>query len=135
MYRKAIEEKWGKELQDKQNLKATKERIAKEKRELERREALEAKREELKQDFLRDRATSAVRRLSLDERRAFAERYMAEVGEEKRPLFNPEKADFRLPVERLEFLTWLLKNVVSEPTPEEFSAWMQAKGVGQQCME
>ncbi len=132
LYRKAIHEEWGKEFQDKQTLKSAKERLAKEKRETERRQAMDAKRDELREQFLRERATNAIKRLSLDERRAWVERYFVEVGEEKRALFDLEKADFRVPAERVSFLVWLRRNVISAPAPEEFRAWLQAKGVGQQ---
>ncbi len=132
LYRKAIHEEWGKEFQDKQTLKSAKERLAKEKRETERRQAMDAKRDEFREQFLRERATNAIKRLSLDERRAWVERYFVEVGEEKRALFDLEKADFRVPAERVSFLVWLRRNVISAPAPEEFRAWLQAKGVGQQ---
>lgn len=135
LYRKAIEEEWGKDYQTKKARESEKARLTREKKEAEKKKALETRRQTLSNDFIRELNSAAMRALSLDDRRAFADRYLAETGEGKRPLFDREKGDFRDPAERVHFMTWLRKTVAPEPTPEAFRAWLKAKGHDEQALE
>ncbi|MGJ0484314.1 MAG: RepB family plasmid replication initiator protein [Methylomicrobium sp.] len=105
-----------------------KEQEAQGKTEEERRKALEKRRAELEAEYVRERANEAVNTLSLDDKRAWAQRYVDEVGAEKIKSYNAESAAFRDRLERLQFLAWLRKRLAPKIKASEFKAWLKAKG-------
>jgi hypothetical protein len=135
LYRKAIDEDWGKEYQAKKARDVEKATARKKTRTAEQ-EALEAERnKELREDFQRERTTAAIKALTNEERCRHAEAYMREAGEGRAVSWSTEKADFTNSVERVRFTTWLRK--ASTPTFDEvaFKVWAKKKRPNQTQLE
>jgi hypothetical protein len=95
----------------------------------EQRKALENRRFELEAEFVRERTKEAVNALSLDDKRAWVQSYIDEVGEEKAKTYNAEMAELRDSLERIRFLAWLRKRLAPvKIEPTEYKAWLKAKG-------
>lgn len=80
----------------------------------EQRKALENRRSELEAEFVRERTTEAVNALSLDDKRAWVQSYIDEIGKEKVKTYNAEMAELRDSLERIQFLAWLRKRLAPE---------------------
>jgi hypothetical protein len=105
-----------------------KERETKAKIEDKQHKAQEKRRAELEAEYLRERTSEAVNALSIDDKRAWAQRYIEEAGVEKAKSYNAETAEFRDRLERIQFLGWLRKQLAPKIKPAEFKAWLKAKG-------
>jgi Initiator Replication protein len=94
----------------------------------EQRKALENRRSELEAEFVRERTTEAVNALSLDDKRAWVQSYIDEIGKEKVKTYNAEMAELRDSLERIQFLAWLRKRLAPEKIESaEYEAWLKAK--------
>ena len=72
------------------------------------------------------RVTEAIKALSVDAKRAYVEQWTAEVGQPKS--YSPEKADFKDPIEKVKFTTWLRALISkNEPPAGEFEAWREKR--------
>jgi hypothetical protein len=131
LYRKAIEEDWGKEYASKKAREASK--LAgeeKKKNEAQAAQALAADKE-LREEFERVRVTALVKALSDDERRTYALRWINEVAGGEAKSFNRETVEFKDAVEKVKFTTWLRGLLAkAEVAPGEFEAWCAAKKQG-----
>jgi plasmid replication initiation protein len=107
---------------------AKKEQEAKAKIEVEQRKAKENRRTELEAEYVRERVNKAVNGLSLDDKRAWIQRYINELGDEKTKSYQAETVEFRDRLERLHFSAWLRKQFTPEIKPAEFKAWLNEKG-------
>ncbi|MHB9118341.1 MAG: hypothetical protein ACYC2R_08700 [Burkholderiales bacterium] len=135
LYRKAIEEDWGKEYESKKARETQKTRAKQAKKITEQQSAAKQHRAELEAQFKKERATEVLNALSLEERRAYAQEYTAEAGEGRAKSYRQETAEFQNPVERVQFSTWLRLRVAPKVTPAEFSSWLKAKERGQGAKE
>ena len=126
LYRKAIDEDWGKEYASKK-ARANEKLAGEKRRKAEERAAREAAAEKgLREEFLRVRVTEAIKALSVDAKRAYVEQWTAEVGQPKS--YSPEKADFKDPIEKVKFTTWLRALISkNEPPAGEFEAWREKR--------
>lgn len=88
--------------------------------------------QELREDFQRQRVTTAIKALTPEDRQRHATTYMAEAGEGSASSWNPDKLDFTNPVERVKFSTWLRMTVAPAFDESAFKAWAKSKrGAGQ----
>ena len=129
VYRKAIDEDWGQEYASKKAREASK-LAGEKKKKADEQATREAEAEkDLREEFLRARVTEAIKALSVDEKRAYVERWIAEVGQAKS--YNPGKVEFTDAIEKVKFTTWLRALVGKEEPPAgEFEAWREAKKQG-----
>lgn len=127
LYRKAIEEDWGKEYETKKARKEEKAKSEKEREEAERKKKAEEKLEGLKADYMKELTTKAIKALTEEERQNLADAYIAEVGLEKAASWDGEKKDFKNSVEKMQFSVWLRRAVGKGFDPEGFKAWLQTK--------
>jgi Initiator Replication protein len=94
----------------------------------EQRKALENRRSELEAEFVRERTTEAVNALSLDDKRAWVQIYIEEIGKEKVKTYNADMAELRDSLERIQFLAWLRKRLAPKKIESgEYEAWLKAK--------
>jgi hypothetical protein len=93
----------------------------------EQRKASEKRKSELEAEYLREHTNEAVKALSLDDKRAWVQSYIGEVGAEKAKTYNADTADFRDSLERLPFLAWLRKQLAPKLKPSEYKAWLKEK--------
>lgn len=135
LYRKAIEEDWGKDYESKLARENEKAQAEKERKSAETHKALEEKREALKNDFIRETTSEALKALTTDERKALVERYIREAGPEKIGSYDQETLDFKNAVERMQFSVWLRSTVSPKFEPESFHAWLVGKGIDVKKLE
>ncbi len=107
---------------------AKKEQETQAKTEAEQRKAQEKRRAELESEYIRERINTAVNALSIDDKRAWARRYIDEAGAKKLKSFNAETAEFRDKLERMQFLAWLRKQLAPKIKPSEYKLWLKMKG-------
>lgn len=105
-----------------------KEQEDQEKIEEKQRKALEDRCSKLEAEFVRERTNGAVNALSLDDKRAWVQSYIDEVGGEKAKTYNAETTEFRDSLERIQFSGWLRKRLVQTIDPSEYKAWLKIKG-------
>ena len=105
-----------------------KEQKAQVKIEAELRKELEKRRAELDAEYVRECANEAVNTLSIDEKRAWMQRYIDEGGGEKAKSYNADTAEFYDKLERLQFLSWLRKRLEPKIKSSEYKAWLKIKG-------
>jgi plasmid replication initiation protein len=98
------------------------------KKDEERRKAQEKRRLVLEAEFLREHTTATIKAFSLEEKRAWAAIYIAEVGSATTQTYNAETASFRVGLERVQFLAWLHKRLAPQINPAEYKAWLKKKG-------
>lgn len=128
LYRKAIEEDWGKEFAVKKERVAEKERLREEKRAAERQAQQQRKLSELEGQFKKERAAEAIRALSANDRQVLAQSYVEEAGEGRAKSYRPETGEFGNSIERIQFTTWLRLRLVPEVDREAFATWLAANG-------
>lgn len=127
LYRKAIEEDWGKEYESKKAREAEKQAAEAARLHQEAEDKATERRKELRASFERERITAAFKALTLDDRRRHFEVYTGEGGEGSTAFWNPEKADFTESLSRSKFLTWLRKTLTPAFDEAAFKAWVKAK--------
>ena len=127
LYRKAIEEDWGKEYESKKAREAEKQAAEAARLHQEAEDKATERRKELRASFERERITAAFKALTLDDRRRHFEVYTGEEGEGSAAFWNPEKADFTESLSRSKFLTWLRKTLTPVFDEAAFKAWVKAK--------
>jgi plasmid replication initiation protein len=94
------------------------------------RKLLEKRRSELEAEYVRERTNEAVNALSLDDKRAWIQNYIDEVGDEKAKTYNTETTEFRDSLERIQFLGWLRKRLAPiMREPSEYKAWLKKKSM------
>jgi plasmid replication initiation protein len=94
------------------------------------RKLLEKRRSELEAEYVRERTNEAVNALSLDDKRAWIQNYIDEVGDEKAKTYNTETTEFRDSLERIQFLGWLRKRLAPIMIePSEYKAWLKKKSM------
>ena len=132
VYRKAIEEDWGKEYQSKKAREAEKQAELVTATEAAEREAADARLQDLRDNFQRARVTAAIKGMTIDEKRSYADTYMREVGEGSTTSWNADTADFTDSIQRIRFTTWLRTTVAPAFDEAAFKAWAKSKsGAGQ----
>ena len=127
LYRKAIEEDWGKEYESKKAREAEKQAAEAARLHQEAEDKATERRKELRESFERERITAAFKALTLDDRRRHFEVYTGEGGEGSTAFWNPEKADFTESLSRSKFMTWLRKTLTPVFNEAAFNAWVKAK--------
>ena len=127
LYRKAIEEDWGKEYESKKAREAEKQAAEAARLHQEAEDKATERRKELRESFERERITAAFKALTLDDRRQHFELYTGEGGDGSAAFWNPEKADFTESLSRSKFLTWLRKTLTPAFDEAAFKAWVKAK--------
>ena len=127
LYRKAIEEDWGKEYESKKAREAEKQAAEAARLHQEAEDKATERRKELRESFERERITAAFKALTLDDRRRHFEVYTGEGGDGSAAFWNPEKADFTESLSRSKFLTWLRKTLTPAFDEAAFKAWVKAK--------
>ena len=132
VYRKAIEEDWGKEYQSKKAREVEKQAELVTATEAAQREAAAAQLRDLRDSFQRERATMAIKGITIDEKRSYADTYMREVGEGSTTSWSVDTADFTDSIQRIRFTTWLRTTVAPAFDETAFKAWAKSKrGAGQ----
>ena len=91
------------------------------------RKAAEAKLEDLRDSFQRERITARTKAMPLDEKRAYADTYLREIGQGSTTSWSAEAAAFTNSVERSRFTTWLRKTVAPAFDEAAFKAWAKSK--------
>lgn len=127
LYRKAIEEDWGKEYEAKKARKEEKAKSEKERKDTERKKKADEKLEELKAAYMKELTTKAINALSKQEKQKLVETYIAEAGPEKTTTWDSEKQEFKNTVEKMQFSVWLRRAVGKGFDEAGFEAWMNAK--------
>ena len=127
LYRKAIEEDWGKEYESKKAREAEKQAAEAARLHQEAEDKATERRKELRASFERERITAAFKALTLDDRRRHFEVYTGEGGDGSAAFWNLEKADFTESLSRSKFLTWLRKTLTPAFDEAAFKAWVKAK--------
>jgi hypothetical protein len=97
------------------------------KKDEEQRKAQEKRRLVREAEFLREHTTATIKAFSLEEKRAWAAIYIAEVGSATTQTYNAETASFRVGLERVQFLAWLHKRLAPQINPTEYKAWLKKK--------
>jgi Initiator Replication protein len=82
---------------------------------------------ELRDRFIRVQTSTAMKALTLDDRRTHAAAYRVEKGEGALATWNPEKADSTDPAERLRFSTWLRSKLTPVFDEAAFALWLEAQ--------
>lgn len=132
LYRTAIEEDWGKEYESKKALEAEKQTEIAAATDAAERKAAEAKLQDQRDSFQRERITARTKAMTLDEKRAYADTYIREVGQGGATSWRAEAANFTNSVERSRFTTWLRMTVAPAFDETAFKAWAKSKrGAGQ----
>jgi hypothetical protein len=130
LYRKAIEEEWGKDYQTKKARDATKLAIQKKKKLSEEAEAQQKQVEELRNLFARMSVTETLKVMSLETKQKYAQKYLQEAGKGSDAGYNPDKAEFTNKIENIKFSAWLRKEVSPTFDSTAFAAWVKAeKGI------
>jgi len=106
---------------------AKKEEEAKAKADEAKRQELEKKRAELEAECIRERATEAVNKLSVEDKKRLIPEYLAETGQDKAKNYNQETGTFRDSLERIQFTAWLRKRFAVPISQEEVRAWYQER--------
>ena len=106
---------------------AKKEEEAKAKADEAKRQELEKKRAELEAECIRERATEAVNKLSVEDKKRLIPEYLAETGQDKAKNYNQETGTFRDSLGRIQFTAWLRKRFAVPVSQEEVRAWYQER--------
>lgn len=130
LYRKAIEEEWGKDYQTKKARDATKLAIQKKKKQSEEAEAQQKQVEELRNLFVRMSVTETLKVMPLETKQKYAQKYLQEAGKGSDAGYNPDKVEFTNKIENIKFSAWLRKEVSPAFDSTAFAAWVKAeKGI------
>lgn len=125
LYRKAIEEDWGKEYQAKQSVEAEK-KAKEEAKRIEERAAREAeKKAELRTEFSRITTTSRITALTREERRAYALEWLNTDGQGRADSYDETTGKFRNERDNQLFSIFLRTRVGKLATDEEFAEWLK----------
>jgi Initiator Replication protein len=128
LYRKAIEEDWGKEYAEKKARAADKAAGEKKKKTEETLARAQEVDQELRDEFARGKVTAAIKALSAAELQAYADTFTAEEGIDPVRGFDPVKGAFREPAHRAKFTGWLRASVAKKAVqPGDFEAWRSAQ--------
>ncbi len=128
LYRKAIEEEWGKEYLSKKTREAEKTEAETARKSAEQEQAKAKQQATLAAEFVRMRTTATVKALNFDEKRAYIERYISEAGNDHAKSYLTATGEFKDVLERARFTGWLRQMVAKkEIDPEEFKGWLEAK--------
>jgi Initiator Replication protein len=130
LYRKAIEEDWGKEYQSKKAREAEKVAVITQEKTTEAVENKKNKLSELKEDFRRLQVTKALKSISFERKRVLATKYVAEVGQGRASSYDPVRVEFNDKTETTYFSIWLRKEVIPEFDEAAFASWLKnEKGI------
>lgn len=129
IYRKAIDEDWGKEYQEKKARETDKlKQLAKSKAN-EKTENQKKRYDDAVSEFQRIKVVSNIKALTKADLEAKMQSYKQEVGEGRATSWNQEKSDFTDVVERAQFNGWLRKSFTEAFDQEEFLLWLKEKNM------
>lgn len=127
IYRKAIQEDWGAELQSRR-LRDAEKVIAENSKKAVVKTDIEQKRlDELKQEFQRGKASTAFKALKPDARKVHLQSYLKSAESNRIKSYDLEKGDLTDKTERSFFSIWLRQVVAPKFNEDEFSDWLRAK--------
>jgi Initiator Replication protein len=126
LYRKAIEEDWGKEYQSKKAREREKQAAEKQAQAQERNQKADDHKLELHDRFMRFQTTAVMKALTHDERCAHANTYRQEKGGGALTTWNPDKAEFAKLTERAQFDIWLRAKLKPDFDEVVFNEWQSA---------
>ena len=131
LYRKAIEEGWGRELLTKKARETEKVAAQKKKKAADADEAKRTQIEDLRNGYMRQICTEAIKALPVESRHAYAQKYIEEeAGKGRAPAYNPDKAAFIDKIENIKFSGWLRVAVAPAFDQVAFASWVkEEKGI------
>jgi hypothetical protein len=130
LYRKAIEEDWGKEYQSKKAREAEKNATVEKVKAVEASDTQQNKINELREDFKRITVTAALREITFERKKILAQEYVTEVGEGRTSSYDPIRVEFADKIESSYFSIWLRKQVIPEFDEARFANWLKKeKGI------
>lgn len=74
---------------------------------------LEKRQSELKTNYIRKRTNDIIQSLSAADKHTWSLEYINEIGGKNDNIYNNETAEFRDPLDRIQFLSWLRKRIAS----------------------
>jgi Initiator Replication protein len=128
LYRKAIDEDWGKEYQSKKVREAEKKALEQAEKDRERTQEATKAEDDLRDRYSRQETVVAVKALSLEDRKRFATVYQEEKGEGSLSTWQAETGTLKSPVERAKFDTWLRAKLTKPFDESRFLAWCASQG-------
>lgn len=136
LYRKAIEEDWGRDYQAKKDRDTEKLAALKIKNEVKANAAKQKQLADLQAQYSKMQVMDILKTISLENKHVYAQKYQAEVGEGFAPDYDVSKTVFTDKIENMKFLGWLRKTVAPSFDADAFAAWVKAeKGIDARTLE